>query len=62
VTGKVKVMASIACLEPIISKTAGDTRSVMTSRDPKYQARPHIYLDGNILKSVEIALDRLHVL
>jgi len=30
-------------LVPIISKTAGDTRSVMTSRDPKGQGHPDIF-------------------
>ena len=38
---------------PIISKTAGDTRSVITSRDPKGQGHPDIFLDRNIIsKSV----------
>jgi len=39
---KVKVMAWI-CLEPIISKTAGDTLSIMTSRDSKGQGHPDIF-------------------
>jgi len=28
---------------PIISKTGGDTRSVMVSRDPKGQGHPEIF-------------------
>jgi len=60
-TGKVNFLTSI-WLVPVISKTAGDECSVMTSREPKGQGHPYIILMDISRRILEIALDRLCVL